>query len=184
MPNKGSPRLASSNVPGSDAPRPQSVVSVSWDARAVVGAAQLTVFLAVRPSGAGSVRAVARVCGEIDIANVTELHAAALAVVGAAHPQPGQQTLLVLDLEEVTFLGCRALHFLQDICAQGIERGWVVELRVPRAAGPYRVLCLASSHGWLPPGLVPAPHPTGSATPKRPAPHAGRWLSRRTRSAA
>ncbi len=162
----------------------RDVISVGWDARTLDGATQLTVALAVRPSGGDVVRAVATVCGEIDIATVTPLHSAALEVVAAAHPRVGQVTVLVLDLEGVTFLGCRALHFLQHICAQGDERGWTVELMAPRAAGPYRVLCLASSHGWLPPGLVPAPHPTDAVTARRPVAHLPRWLSRRTRSAA
>jgi hypothetical protein len=193
MPNQGLPRPAFSTLPGSD-------VSIVWDAGTLVGTAQLTAVLAVEPRAAGAVRAVATVCGEIDIATVTPLHAAALAVVGAAHPGRGQVTLLVLDLEGVTFLGCRALHFLQDICAQGIERGWAVELVAPRAAGPSRFLALASGHGWLPPGLVPAPQSAAAAVRLRPAPrrdavtrlchgrlhvpHPSRWFSRHSRSAA
>ncbi len=151
----------------------KAFVAVGWDSRGMTGAhldacllppgmellpgqgaAQLTVLLAVTPSAVDGVRAVVAASGEIDVATVEPLHAAALSIVRAAHPRPGQALLLVLDLAAVTFLDSSALHFLVDIHAQGIDEGWTVELRLPAATGPCRLLHLAASLGWLPPDLL------------------------------
>jgi anti-anti-sigma factor len=144
-----------------------------FDVRPPEHAVGLTVVLALRPVFDGGLRAVVAVSGEIDIATVEPLHCAALGIARAAHPRPDQALQLVLDLEGVTFLDSSVLHLLQHLYAEGIDRGWTLRLIVPAALGPYRVLRLAASRGWLPRGLMrrelpPAPRtdcPAAAAIP-------------------
>jgi hypothetical protein len=124
--------------------------------------AQLRVFRAVTADPEGGVRAMAVLSGELDVATVTPLHAAARAVATATHPHPSVP--LVLDMERVTFLCSVGLHLLEDLHADGIERGWALQVIPPSAPGPSKLLRLAVSRGWLPPNLLqrralPRPRP-------------------------
>lgn len=127
---------------------------------------ELTVLLALTDGPACSVQATVAVSGEMDVATVPALHAAARAVAGAAQPHPGQPVVLVLDLERVTFLDSSGLHLLEDLHAESIERGWTLQLVPPAAPAPRRLLRFAAGRRWLPPDLLehdlaPGPEPDG-----------------------
>lgn len=160
--------------PASDVGALDSVVSVSWESRGPVrpdrparpsgrvgkGAtptrepAQLELSLAVTTAPDGGARASLVARGEIDVASVRQLHAAALAVASAAHPRPDKPVTLTLDWEHVRFLDSSGVHLLQDIHAAGVERGWAVELIPPTAPAPARLLQFAADRGWFPRVLV------------------------------
>jgi anti-anti-sigma regulatory factor len=111
---------------------------------------QLHVSLALMTGRHGGARAVVVAAGEIDLATVGPLRAAARAVAAAAHPRPDHPVPLVLDWERVVFLDSSGVHFLQDMHAEGLTEGWALQLRPPSAAAPVRLLRLAADHGWLP----------------------------------
>lgn len=100
---------------------------------------------------------VVEVSGELDIATMGPLRAAALGVVTAAHQRGNRPIQLLLDWERVEFLDSSAVHFLEDICAEGLVRGWTVQLRPPTAPAPARLLQLAVARGWLSRHLVLEP---------------------------
>ena len=170
---------------GGDLARQQSTLAaVWWDARdpadspfgadtrpptgrdvpSAWGDAQLTVLLALTNGLGSSIQAVALVSGEIDVATVPALHAAARAVAAAAHPQPSQSVVLVLDLAGVTFLDSSGLHLLEALHADGLERGWVLQVIPPAAPALHDLLCLAANRGWLPPNLLQR-HPSPATAP-------------------
>jgi hypothetical protein len=108
------------------------------------------------------------VAGELDVATVGPLRAAVLDLVLAADPRPDRRVELLLDWSDVTFLDSSAVRFLEDISADGIRRGWTLQLRPPAAALPVRVLRFAASRGWIPLHLAPALAPAVDATLMRP----------------
>lgn len=128
--------LPASNPRSGGQPTPDAVVSVSWAS----GHHH-------RP------RAVVVVAGELDVATVGPLRAATLDLVLAADPRPDRRVELLLDWGSVTFLDSSAVHFLEDISAEGVRRGWTVQLRPPSAAAPAGLLRFAASQGWIPPHL-------------------------------
>ncbi|MBA3742557.1 STAS domain-containing protein [Sporichthya sp.] len=116
---------------------------------------QLQLSLAVTTAGDRGTRASLVASGEIDIASARQLHAAALAVVATANPRPEEPVTLVLDWEQVKFLDSSGVHLLQDIHAEGLERGWGLELILPSAPAPTRLLRFAADLGWFPRQLIP-----------------------------
>jgi anti-anti-sigma factor len=120
-----------------------------------VGDAQLQVSLAVTPALDGGAQAVIVASGEIDIATVELLRAAALGLAAAAAADRGGSAVhLVLDWEAVSFLDCSGVRLLLDLHARGIEQGWSLRWIPPSAPGPARLLRLAAEQGWLPLPLV------------------------------
>ena len=97
---------------------------------------------------------VVEVAGELDIATVGPLRAAAFGVVTAAQRRGSRPIQLLLDWEGVEFLDSSAVHFLEEIWAEGLVRGWTVQLLPPSASAPARLLQLAADRGWLPRNLV------------------------------
>src|SRR5689334_7167127 len=97
------------------------------------------------PGGrAGAVRPCSVARGEIDISSVRHLHVAALSAVAAAEPRPDEPVTLTLDWEQVTFLDSSGFHVLSDLHAEGLERGWRLELVMPSAPAPAHLLRLAA----------------------------------------
>lgn len=117
-----------------------------------------TMSVSLGPAHSSGPRAlVVAVSGELDIATMVPLRAAALKVVTAAHRRGNDPIQLLLDWERVEFLDSSAVHFLEDICAEGLVRGWTVQVLPPSASAPARLLQLAVDRGWLDRRLVAGP---------------------------
>jgi anti-anti-sigma factor len=86
--------------------------------------------------------------GELDLRSVEQLRTAAYAAY-RADPGATDSATFVLDLAGVTFMDSSAVHALTEIQRELAARAWTVELLVPEAAGPRRVIRLAAEVGWM-----------------------------------
>lgn len=126
----------------------------SWDEESG-GSRHLRVALSFTLDPDDRVRVRMVVSGELDVATVGPVQAAARAVAEVTLYSRAQPVAVELDWEGVSFLDCTGVRLLDDLHTRAIDQGWSLRWVPPSARGPAHLLRLAADRGWLPRSLVP-----------------------------
>lgn len=111
------------------------------------------------PATLADAHVVVAVQGELDIATAVQLEAAVESTrpAGPGGSEDGGDVLL--SLQGVTFVDLAGADGLASVHAAVLARGMSLRVTPPAAAGPRRLLLLATQRAWLAPVFTPADDP-------------------------
>ncbi len=111
------------------------------------------------PATPADAHVVVAVQGELDIATAVQLEAAVESTrpAGPGGSEDGGDVLL--SLQGVTFVDLAGADGLASVHAAVLARGMSLRVTPPAAAGPRRLLLLATQRAWLAPVFTPADDP-------------------------
>jgi len=111
------------------------------------------------PATPADAHVVVAVQGELDIATAVQLEAAVESTrpAGPGGSEDGGDVLL--SLQGVTFVDLAGADGLASVHAAVLARGMSLRVTPPAAAGPRRLLLLATQRAWLAPVFTPAEDP-------------------------
>lgn len=111
------------------------------------------------PATPADAHVVVAVQGELDIATAVQLEAAVESTRPAGPDGSEDGGDLLLSLHGVTFVDLAGADGLASVHAAVLARGMSLRVTPPAAAGPRRLLLLATQRAWLAPVFTPAEDP-------------------------
>ncbi len=111
------------------------------------------------PATPADAHVVVAVQGELDIATAVQLEAAVESTRPAGPGGSEEGGDVLLSLHGVTFVDLAGADGLASVHAAVLARGMSLRVTPPAAAGPRRLLLLATQRAWLAPVFTPAEDP-------------------------